>query len=231
MGAFAGLHQLIFAGALFVAAHLGVSSTPLRGLLVARLGQSGYRGLFSLLAVVTLVYLIFAFNGASHAEFLWTPTPALRGVAFAVMPIALMLLLGGFMVRNPTAVGQEAGLATVGEGSGLLRITRHPFQWAVVLWAVVHILANGDAASLVFFGSLGTLSLAGTFAIDAKKARAGGADWTAFARVTSNIPFAAILAGRNRLVLGELWLPVGAGLIGYALLLWGHTYVSGVALF
>jgi uncharacterized membrane protein len=100
-----------------------------------------------------------------------------------------------------------------------------------VLWAGVHILANGDAASLVFFGSLGTLSLVGTFAIDAKKARAMGAAWAAFAGVTSNVPFAAILAGRNRLVPGELWLPLAVGLAGYVLLLWAHVYVSGVALF
>jgi uncharacterized membrane protein len=231
MSAFAGLHELLFAGVLFVAAHLGISSTPLRDLLVRRLGQRGYLGLYSLIAVVTLVYLIMAFNGSSHAQFLWTPSPALRGLALLVMPVALVLLLGGFLVRNPTAVGQEAGLATIGEGSGLLRITRHPFQWSVVLWAGVHILANGDAASLVFFGSLGTLSLVGTFAIDAKKARAAGGDWAAFAKVTSNVPFAAILSGRSRLVVGELWLPLALGLVGYVVLLWGHVYVSGVALF
>ena len=69
----------------------------------------------------------------------------------------------------------------VGQGAGLLRITRHPFQWSVVLWAIGHIVANGDVASLLFFGSLGALSLWGSFLIDAKKARTMGADWTAFA--------------------------------------------------
>ncbi len=91
------------------------------------------------------------------------------------MPIAFTFLLGGFMARNPTAVGQESQIATVGQGTGLVRITRHPFQWAVVLWSVAHIIANGDVASLLFFGSLGTLSLAGTFLIDMKKARTMGA--------------------------------------------------------
>jgi uncharacterized membrane protein len=147
------------------------------------------------------------------------------------MPVALVFMLGGFLAKNPTALGQEAQVKTIGEGTGLVRITRHPFQWAVVLWATAHILANADAASVVFFGSLGLLSLLGTFLIDVKKARAMGADWTQFARVTSNIPFVAILAGRNRLVWGELRLPIIIGLAGYALLLWGHVYVSGVALF
>lgn len=231
MDAFAGLGELVFAGALFVGAHLGVSSTGLRGVLVRTLGERGYLGVYSLLAIVTLVYLILTFNGSSHAQFLWLPTHALRGIAFAVMPVAMMFLFGGFMVRNPTAVGQETVLAGIGEGSGLLRITRHPFQWAVVLWATVHIVANGDAASLIFFGSLGALSLLGTFAIDAKKARAMGEAWSRFAAVTSNLPFAAILGGRNRLVVTELWLPFVVGLVGYGLVLWGHRYLSGVALF
>jgi uncharacterized membrane protein len=231
MGAFAGLSGLVFAGALFVVAHLGISSTGLRGVLVRTLGERGYLGVYSLLAIVTLVYLILTYNASSHAQFLWVPTHALRGIAFAVMPVAMMFLFGGFMVRNPTAVGQQAMLAGIGEGSGLLRITRHPFQWAVVLWATVHIIANGDAASLIFFGSLGTLSLVGTFAIDAKKARTMGEAWSRFAAVTSNVPFAAIAAGRNRLAVAELWLPLGVGLLGYGLVLWGHRYVSGVSLF
>jgi uncharacterized membrane protein len=58
-----------------------------------------------------------------------------------------------------------------------------------------------------------------------------GEDWVPFADATSNVPFAAILAGRNRLVIGELWLPVLVGAVGYALVLWGHEWVSGVPLF
>ena len=117
--------------------------------------------LYSLLAAVTLGFLIFAYNHASHAEFLWLPTPALRAVPFVLMPIAFTFLLGGFMTRNPTAIGQEGTVKQVGQGAGLVRVTRHPFQWSVVLWAIGHIVANGDVASLLFFGSLGTLSLCG----------------------------------------------------------------------
>ncbi|NJN51738.1 MAG: NnrU family protein, partial [Gammaproteobacteria bacterium] len=118
----------------------------------------------------------------------------------------------------------------IGEGSGLVRITRHPFQWAVVLWSASHIVAGGDSDSLVFFGSFGAVSLFGTFLMDRKKARQLGPDWQSFANATSNIPFAAIIAGRNRLVVKELWQPVVVGLAGYALLLWGHEFVSGVPL-
>ena len=224
-------HELILAGALFLIAHLGISSTPLRGVLVRALGENAYRGVYSLLAVVTLVYLILTYNGVPHADFLWAPTPPYRWAALLIMPIALIFMLGGFLARNPTAVGQEAQVKNIGEGTGLVRITRHPFQWAVVLWATAHILANADMASVIFFGSLGLLSLLGTFLIDVKKVRVMGADWTQFAHVTSNIPFAAILRGRNRLVWSELRLPIVIGVVAYVFLLWAHPYVSGVALF
>ena len=222
--------ELLAAGVLFVAAHLGVSSTPLRAALVRGIGDRAYLGLYSLLAVATLVWLIFAYNHASHAQFLWSPTPALRDVPFVAMPFAFALLLGGFMTRNPTAVGQEKTIKQVGEGAGALRITRHPFQWSVVLWALAHVIANGDVASLLFFGSLGTLSLWGTFLMDAKKARTMGADWTEFARTTSNVPFAAIAQGRNRFVARELVAPLLAGVVLYVIVLWGHRWVSGVDL-
>ena len=222
--------ELALAGIAFVATHLGVSSTPLRGLLAGRIGERAYLGVYSLLALVTLVWLIVAYNHASHAQFLWASTQALREVPFIVMPIAFAFMLGGFMTRNPTAVGQEKTVGQVGEGAGLLRITRHPFQWSVVLWAAAHIVANGDVASLLFFGSLGALSLWGTFLMDAKKARTLGDGWTAFARATSNVPFAAIVQGRNRFVARELVAPIIAGVVLYAIVIWGHQYVSGVAL-
>jgi uncharacterized membrane protein len=223
--------QLSFAAALFIAAHLGVSSTPLRAALVGRIGERAYLGVYSLLAAVTLIYLIIVYNRLPHADFLWTPTPALRGVAMAIMPVAFVFLLGAFVTRNPTSVGQEATLKAIGRGAGLIRITRHPLQWAIVLWAIAHIIANGDAASLVFFGSLGVLSFVGTFLIDMKKARSAAADWPPFAAATSNVPFAAIVKGRNRLVPGELMVPILAGLVVCAVTVWGHAWISGVPLF
>ena len=82
---------------------------------------------------------------------------------------------------------------------GMLRITRHPFLCGVALWALAHLVVNGHLAALVLFGSLLVLAIGGTASIDAKRRRATGAQWAAFAGVTSVLPFAAIAAGRNRL--------------------------------
>ena len=221
--------ELLLAAIVFVATHLGLSSTGLRGVLVRAIGERGFLALYSIVAVVAIVWLVLAFRASGATSVLWGPGQ--RGVAFALMPFAFVSLVGGFVVRNPTAVGQEGQVQAAGEGEGMLRITRHPFQWAVVLWAVVHIAANGDIASVLFFGSLGIVSFAGTFLIDRKKAARLGAAWQPFASATSNVPFAAILAGRNRLVLRELALPIALGIALYAVvLLWAHRWLGGVPL-
>ena len=226
--------QILFAGFLFVGAHLGVSSTPLRGRLVSAVGERGYLGIYSLLALTTLVYLIWMYGEVPRYHYLWLPAPALYWVAKLVMPIAFIFLLGGFMVKNPTAVGMEGVLSDPEQRkksvSGLLRITRHPFQWGVALWAGTHIVANGDTVSVIFFSSFVALSLGGTVLLDKKKAAAFGADWEPFAAATSNVPFGAIVSGRNKLVAKELFVPVVAGLIGYGVVFWAHHWIVGVRL-
>lgn len=81
-------------------------------------------------------------------------------------------------------------------------MTRHPFLTGVGLRALLHLIGDGDLASLVFFGALAIVALAGTVSIDAKRRRAAGAAWERFAAETSIIPFAVIAAGRNRLLAG-----------------------------
>ena len=102
-------------------------------------------------------------------------------------------------------------------------------MWAIALWALAHIPPNGDAASLILFGSLAFLALAGTLALDAKKRRSLGAAWGTLAGATSNLPFAALAAGRAQLNPGGMpwWLPVLA-LLAYAASIALHPFVIGV---
>lgn len=221
------------ASVLFLGTHLGISSTGLRDRFVALLGERGYLAVYSLISVLTLGYLIWVYSELPRLPYVWMPSPGLYLIPKLVMPIAAVLLVGGFMVRNPTAVGQEAVLGRTGSddlAQGLIRITRHPFQWAVVLWALAHMAANGDGVSLIFFGTFALLSLVGTVLMDRKKAARLGADWARFAEVTSNVPFAAIVQRRNRLVPRELIAPVLVGLVTYVVLYLVHPWLAGVRL-
>jgi uncharacterized membrane protein len=88
---------------------------------------------------------------------------------------------------------------------------------------------NGDVASLVFFGSLAGLSLGGTLLIDRKKRLALGSHWSRLAEVTSNLPFAALVAGRTRLRWREIGLlRIVAALLLYAVLYLAHPMLTGM---
>lgn len=219
--------NLLMATAAFLITHIGLSSTPLRGRIAARTGEKGFLGIYSLVALATLVWMIMAYDRAP-LSFLWPPAPGLRHLPLLVMPLAAILLVAALRTSNPTAVGMEGTVHQKDVARGILRITRHPFQWAVVLWAAVHILANGDRASLIFFGGFLVLSLAGPWLIDRKLDASLGDDWRRFKEQTSIVPFAAIVRGRNRLALREIgWVNLGLGLGLFLLLLVLHPWLFG----
>lgn len=225
--------NLLLAAFLWLALHIGAAGTPLRGVLVGGLGAKGFQAVFSILSVVTLGLLILTYGRASNAETfygLWIVETWMRWVPFLVMPVALLFFIGSVTVKNPTAVGAEGALDDPDAARGILRITRHPMLWAFTLWAIAHLFANGDLAALILFPTIAITAIAGMFSIDAKRRKADPAGWERFAAKTSIVPFVAILAGRNRLDLGEIgwWRPL------LALVVWGvlvhlHTMVIGVS--
>ncbi len=226
------MNEMMVAALVWVVTHLGISSTSLRRILVEAIGEKAYLGLYSLVAAMALGFLIWTYTSVPRFDYLWMPNPDLYWVTKITMPIAFVLLLGGFMVKNPTNVGMsiDSSEQAVDMARGVTRITRHPLQWAVILWAVGHIVANGDTVSVIFFGSFLVLSLLGSFLMDKKKAETMGEGWAAYAQVTSNIPFAAILRGRTRLDLKELALPVVIGLLAHVLASYFHESYTGAVI-
>ena len=207
--------MLVAATVAFLATHF-VTSTPLRPALVSAMGEWPYRGLYSLVAFVTLGWMIWAFAAAPR-EALWA---GFREAAYIVMPLAFVLIACGYW-RNPTMVGADKLLKSEDPARGVIRITRHPIMWGVMLWAAAHILARGDLKSLVFFGGLLAVAAVGTVAMDRRKG--SNPDWPRFAAVTSHVPFVAIAQGRNRLVWREIgWLRPAAGLAVFFLVLLVH---------
>jgi uncharacterized membrane protein len=221
--------ELILAAAFLLGTHYGISSTPLRAWLVARIGERAYLALYSLIALGAIVWVIAAYARAPYVE-LW-PTPGwLAWVPLIVMPFALVLAVSGLSTLNPTAVGAPDTLDQPEPVRGIFRVTRHPFMWSIALWAAAHIVANRDLAGLVMFATFGALALLGTLLIDRKFAARRGADWERFAAATSNLPFAAILAGRQRLVLAEIgWWRIALALVVYVALLAVHPWLFGAS--
>lgn len=221
---------ILIAGALaLLVTHLGVSSTPLRGVLIKTVGEGAYLGIYSLLAAVTLGLLIYGYASVPHYDFLWVPGRAAVGLAKLLMPVALILVMSGLLSKNPTSVGMDS--AVQGELAGIFRIVRHPLQWGILLWAISHIIANGDVASLIFFGAFAVLSSLGMVAMDAKRRHRPEPEWQQFYATTSYFPFVALVAGRTKLRIADInWIAVAVGLILYVLLYLFHGQVAGVAL-
>jgi uncharacterized membrane protein len=224
--------SLIAAAAFFVLIHLFVSGTRLRDALTGRIGPGPYMGLFSLASLIGLVWLGWSFGHAradpANAA-IWGLTRATRDLQIVIQLVAFLLIVPGLTTPNPTSVRQEGALDRPDVVRGMLRITRHPFLWGVTIWAAGHLLVNGDIASLILFGSLLALGLFGPASIDAKRRRALGPKWEAFAAQTSNVPFLAILQGRQRLALGEIgWWRILLAIAVWAALAWAHPYFTGV---
>jgi uncharacterized membrane protein len=223
---------LVAAAAVFLLIHFVVSGTRLRDVIAGAIGQGPYIGLFSLASVATLTWTGFAYAAARQGPdpVYWAATPATKWVQLGVSLLAFLLAVPGLLTPNPTSVRQEAALDRPDVAKGMVRITRHPFLAGVALWAAGHLLVNGDLASLMLFGSLLVLAIFGPLSIDAKRRRALGDKWDAFARQTSAVPFAAIAQGRQTLKPGEIgWWRLGLAVVIWGVLVWAHPVLFGAS--
>jgi uncharacterized membrane protein len=221
--------SLVLACACFLTIHVFTGSR-MRDAIVTRIGEGPYRGLFSLVSIGGMWWLIVAYRGVEVSRVLWVAPTWLRWPAFVLLALAVLLVVVGVTTPSPTAAGGEGTLGTGEEPRGILRISRHPFLNGIALWAAVHLLLNGDAAAVTLFGTMLVLALIGPGYIDAKRQRAYGADWERFTAVTSRWPFGAVLAGRNQVHLSEIgaWR-LGLATAVFVLLLATHRWLFGVS--
>ena len=124
---------LIIGLALFCGIHLLPTITQLRLSLITRLGENGYKGLFSLVALSGIVLMVMGFRQVEPVQVYESPIWA-RTTTAIFMLLSLILFAAANMPGN------------------IKRFTRHPMLWGLVFWAVGHLLSNGDLASLILFG-------------------------------------------------------------------------------
>jgi uncharacterized membrane protein len=216
---------LALAALLWVVIHIGIAGTAVRASLVGRLGEAGFRIGYSIASFAAIGLLVNAWQAADTTPLWFAPTWLRWLLALLLLP-AFMLFVASVWGRNPTAVG---GGELPAEPHGIQRVTRHPMLWSFAIWAVAHMLGNGDSAALLFFGAFAVTALAGMPSIDAKLAARHPESWKPFARRTSILPFGAIAAGRTRLALGEIhWGVFVVGFVAWAAFLHLHARFFGV---
>ena len=200
---------------LFAGTHIGLASSPIRGRLVQRLGEFGFAGFFSVVAAVAFTLLVH-----SYAALRFEGGPGLglaavsgaRELLLVLSGAAMLLMLGSFAHYAASPYAMPARRHD-GEPRGMERVSRHAFFAAIALFGTAHALLATRLVGTVFFGILAAFTMLGTWHQDRKLLALRGAPYARFVAVTSTIPFAAIVAGRQRLVLRELpWLHLAGGL-------------------
>jgi len=215
------LTSLALATAAFVGTHL-LLSHPLRSSAVARLGESGFAGLYSLIAFATLGWMIYAYRAGDPGTPLWIAPLWAWWVGSAVLLIASILLVGS-VVRNP-AFPTGAAPKEFPAPKGVFAITRHPMMWSFMLWAVTHLALIGTPRNVIVAGGILLLAMVGSIGQDAKKARLLGERWRDWQARTSFVPFGALARGK---VTAAQAVPGAVALIGgtilWAVVTWLHA--------
>jgi len=190
------LTTLTVAAVAFVGSHF-LLSHPLRAPIVKALGERGFAGLYSLVAVGTLIWLVVEYRGAPATAPLWQAGDLLWAIVTLVMLGASILFMGS-LIKNP-ALPNRAPLGKVPDAArGVFAVTRHPMMWAFALWALCHIAVFPITPNIVLCGAIIVLALGGAALQDRKKEQLQPGTWTQWEAKTSYWPFAAIANGRAR---------------------------------
>jgi uncharacterized membrane protein len=123
---------------LFVGAHsLRIAGEAPREALLARLGEGPYKGLYSAVSLAGLILIGQGYGDALAASgMVWIPPTGLRHLTLLLVPIGFVLVVSAY--------------APAGR---IKRAARHPMVLGIGIWALGHLLANGETANVVLFGA------------------------------------------------------------------------------
>lgn len=213
--------------AAFLGSHLIISSSAVRARLIGAVGAQPYRGIYSLVAFATLGPLIYEFARHKHAgPILWRLRTVLpiRWLAWLLMLAALILFVASFINPNPGVAGAKGAL----EPRGILKITRHAAFVSFSLFGIAHMLMNGAAGDVIFFGVFPALGIIGGRHQDQRKLRDLGESYRQFVAQTSFVPFAALISGRVRWTREDMpWRAIVIGVVLTVVLVMLHPTIFG----
>ncbi len=133
---------LVLGLVLFIGIHMLPSMQTTRGNLLNRFGENGYKGLFSLVALLGLGLIIY---GKSIAPFVHVYV-----LPYGVRHPAMLLILFAFILFVASMIP-----------CNIRRWVKHPQLLAVLLWGGAHLLVNGDVASILLFGGMSLFAVIG----------------------------------------------------------------------
>ena len=133
-----GLAIMILGLAVFIGTHVLTTQRDTRAALIARLGEGPYKGLYALASIIGLVLIGWGFGmyRATGWVDIWYPPTWTRHVTVLLVLIASICVVAAY-------------------SPGRIKTTlKHPMLVGVKLWAVAHLISNGDLGSIILFGSI-----------------------------------------------------------------------------
>lgn len=132
-----GLSVMILGLVLFLGAHTFTTRRDARGRAIARLGEGTYKILYSVVSLAGLAMIIWGFAAYRATGWIdvWYPPKAMKHITVALMLPAVILVVASYLRGRIYAT------------------LKHPMLAGVKLWALAHLLANGDLGSIILFGS------------------------------------------------------------------------------
>src|SRR3954464_4350108 len=129
---------LILGLVLFLGTHAFTTAREPRARLVARLGEGPYKGLYSVLSIAGVVLIAIVFGRYRAAGYIpvWEPPVWTRHLALLLVWPAFVMFVAPYFPGR------------------IKRTLKHPMLAGVKLWALAHLLANGDLGSILLFGSI-----------------------------------------------------------------------------
>jgi uncharacterized membrane protein len=129
---------LILSIILFLGVHMvRVVAPAWRLSMIEKLGVNGWRGLYTVLSIATLVFLIYAFGQSRYdTPILYTPPVFMSHITLTLMLIAMILLAASLLPAGKIVVW-----------------VKHPMVTSVKVWAFAHLLSNGGLNDVILFGA------------------------------------------------------------------------------
>lgn len=126
---------------LFLGIHLLPTATQLRSVVAVRMGDNAYRGAFSVISAIGLILIVVGYRVAPNDVRLFAPFAYARAAAPLVVTLAFVLFASANMRTH------------------IRHALRHPMLLGLMLWSGIHLLANGDLAGTILFGSFFVYSI------------------------------------------------------------------------
>jgi len=204
----------------FAASHVLLSSQALRPVLVARLGERAFLGLYSLVSLALFVPLVSVYLDHRHeGGWLWSVsmTPAVTWLVYALMTVGVVMVVAGIASPSPTSLVAGDGPLEV---RGMQRITRHPLIMGFGVIGAVHLVPNASATDVAFFAGLPIFAGIGCRHQELRMRATRGPAFAAYLDATPFLPFTGGGTLRGLRELPAWVLPAGIGLS--AALRWLH---------